>query len=69
MVQTCVTDTSVVYLDANLVGLGRGNFDVLDGEGLGGTPGDGGLFGRSSASMDGSAYPEDQGKLTLQVMG
>lgn len=46
---TCVTDTGVVYLDANLVGLGRGDFDVLDGEGLGSTPGDGGLFGRSSA--------------------
>lgn len=40
---TCVADTGVVDLDADLMGLWRGNLDVLDGEGLASTPGDCGL--------------------------
>lgn len=48
-----MADTGVVDLDTDLVGLGRGDFDVLDAQGLTGLPGDGslasdGLFGRSS---------------------
>ena len=37
---TSVADTGVVNLNAHLMRLGRSNLDVLDGEGLGGTPGD-----------------------------
>lgn len=40
---TCVADTGVVDFDTDLVGLGRGNFDILDAQGLTGLPGDGGL--------------------------
>lgn len=40
---TCVADTGVVDLDADLVGLGRGDLDILDGQLLTGLPGDGGL--------------------------
>jgi len=39
-----VADTGVVDLDADLMGLWRGNLDVLDGEGLASTPGDCGLW-------------------------
>lgn len=35
----------VVDLDADLVGLGRRDLDVLEGEGLAGLPGNGGLAG------------------------
>lgn len=37
---TGVADTSVVNLNAHLVGLGRSDLDVLDGQGLTGSPGD-----------------------------
>lgn len=40
-----MADTSVVDLDADLVGLGRSNLDVLDAQRLAGLPGDGGLAG------------------------
>lgn len=40
-----MADTSVVNLDADLVGLGRSNLDVLDAQRLAGLPGDGGLAG------------------------
>jgi hypothetical protein len=39
-----VADTSVVNLDAHLVGAGRSNLDILNGEGLSRSPGDGGLY-------------------------
>ena len=42
---TCVANTSVVNLDTDLVGLGRSNFNVLNGERLTGLPGNGGLTG------------------------
>lgn len=42
---TCVANTSVVNLDADLVGSGREDLDVLNAEGLAGSPGDGGLAG------------------------
>lgn len=38
-----MTDTGVVYLDADLVGLGSGDLDVFNRQGFTGTPGDGGL--------------------------
>lgn len=38
-----VADAGVVDLDTDLVGLGRGNLNVLDGEVLAGFPGDSGL--------------------------
>jgi len=41
----CVANTSVVDLDTDLVGLGRSNFNVLNGERLTGLPGNGGLTG------------------------
>jgi hypothetical protein len=40
-----VANTSVVNLDADLVGSGREDLDVLNAEGLAGSPGDGGLAG------------------------
>jgi hypothetical protein len=40
-----VADTGVVDLDADLVGLGGSDLDVLDAEVLAGLPGDGGLAG------------------------
>lgn len=40
---TSVADTGVVNLDAHLVGAGRSNLDILNGEGLSRSPGDGGL--------------------------
>lgn len=40
---TGVANTSVVNLDADLVGLRWGYFDVLEGEILASLPGDGGL--------------------------
>lgn len=40
-----MANTSVVDLDTDLVGLGRSNFNVLDGQRLTGLPGDGGLTG------------------------
>lgn len=39
----CVADSSVVDLNADLVGSWGQDFDVLDGEVLAGFPGDGGL--------------------------
>ena len=42
--RTRVADTGVVNLNANLVGLGGSDFDVLDGEGFTGTPSDGRLL-------------------------
>lgn len=39
----CVADTCVVNLDTDLVGLGRSNLDVLDGQVLAGFPSNGGL--------------------------
>ena len=39
-----MANTSVVYLDADFVGLGWGYFDILDGQVLAGFPGDGGLW-------------------------
>ena len=39
-----MADTGVVNLNANLVGLGGSDFDVLDGEGFTGTPSDGRLL-------------------------
>lgn len=40
---TCVADTGVVDFDTDLVGLGRGDFDLLDAQGLTGLPGDSSL--------------------------
>jgi hypothetical protein len=40
---TGVADTGVVNLDAHLVSAGRSNLDILNGEGLSRSPGDGGL--------------------------
>jgi hypothetical protein len=40
---TCVANTSVVDLDTDLVGPGGEDLNVLDGKGLAGLPGDGGL--------------------------
>lgn len=42
---TRVANTSVVNLDADLVGAGRSNLDILKGEFLASLPGDGGLAG------------------------
>lgn len=39
-----VADAGVVDLDADLVGLGGSNLNVLDGEVLAGLPGDGSLW-------------------------
>lgn len=36
--RTCVADTSVVDLNADLVGLGRSDLDILDGQRLSGFP-------------------------------
>jgi hypothetical protein len=44
-----MADTSVVDLDADLVGPGWCNLDVLDGEVLAGFPGDCGLMRVSSS--------------------
>jgi hypothetical protein len=41
--RTGVADTSVVNLNADLVGLRGSDLDVLDGEGLAGSPSNGGL--------------------------
>jgi hypothetical protein len=46
----CVANTSVVDLNSDLVGLGRSNLDVLNGERLAGLPGDGGLTGNGLAN-------------------
>ena len=40
-----MADTSVVDLDSDLVGFGRGDLDILDAQVLAGLPGDGGLTG------------------------
>lgn len=40
---TGVTDTSVVNLNADLVGLGGSDLDILDGQRLTGSPGNGSL--------------------------
>lgn len=45
-----MADTSVVNLDADLVGLWWGYFDVLEGEVLASLPGDGGLAAMSCLS-------------------
>ena len=39
-----MADTGVVDLDADLVGLGGSNLNILDGEVLAGFPGNGGLL-------------------------
>lgn len=39
----CVADTGVVDLDADFVGLGRGDLDVFNGEVLAGFPSNGGF--------------------------
>lgn len=41
--RTSVADTSVVDLDADLVGPGRKDLDILNGQRLAGLPGNGGL--------------------------
>jgi hypothetical protein len=46
---TCVANTSVVDLDTDLVGLGRSNLNVLNGQRLTGLPGDSGLAGNGLA--------------------
>jgi hypothetical protein len=46
----CVANTSVVDLNSDLVGLGRSDLDILNGEGLAGLPGDGGLTGNGLAN-------------------
>lgn len=38
-----MTDSSVVDLDTNFVGLGRRNLNLFDAQGLASLPGDGGL--------------------------
>ena len=40
----CVADTGVVDLNADLVGPGWEDFDILNGKVLAGFPGNGGLF-------------------------
>lgn len=45
-----MADTSVVNLNADLVGLRWGYFDVLEGEVLASFPGDGGLAAMSCLS-------------------
>lgn len=42
---TCVADTGVVNLHADLVGLGRSNLDILDAQLLASLPGNGSLAG------------------------
>ena len=44
-VRVCVADTGVVDLDADLVGLGRRNLDVLNAQLLASLPGNGSLAG------------------------
>ena len=44
-VGVCVADAGVVDLDSHLVGLGRGNLDILDAELLASFPGDSCLAG------------------------
>jgi len=46
----CVANTSVVDLNSDLVGLGRSDLDILNGERLAGLPGDGGLTGNGFAN-------------------
>jgi hypothetical protein len=46
---TGVADTSVVNLNADLVGLGGSDLDVLDGERLAGSPGNGSLKNKNSS--------------------
>lgn len=41
--RTCVADTRVVNLNSDLVGLGRGDLDILDAQRLSSLPGNGGL--------------------------
>lgn len=41
--RTCMANTSIVDLNADLVGLGRGDLDILDGKRLSGFPCDGSL--------------------------
>lgn len=40
---TCVADTGVVNLDSDLMGLGRSDLDILNGQFLASFPGDGSL--------------------------
>lgn len=47
-----MTDPSVINLDPNLMGLGWGNFNVLDGELLAGFPCYGSLPGNISRIVD-----------------
>lgn len=47
-----MADTGVVDLNADLVGLWRGNLNILDGEGLASTPGDGSLLQLSMGVLD-----------------
>ena len=62
--RTSVADTSVVDLNADFVSLGGSDLDVLNGEGLAGSPGNGGLEdgqsdceGKKSASSVGYYLP------------
>jgi hypothetical protein len=45
---TGVADTSVVNLNADLVGLGGSDLDILDGERLAGSPGNGSLNNKTA---------------------
>lgn len=44
-VRVCVADTGVVDLDSDLVGLGRGDLDVLNAQLFASLPGNGGFAG------------------------
>jgi hypothetical protein len=50
---TSVADTSIMYLDADFVGLRWGDFDVFDGEVLASFPSNGSLAGVSRGSATG----------------
>lgn len=55
---TCVANASVVNLDADLVGLGGSNLDVLNREALAGFPGNGSLAGNGLESTKSANWPQ-----------
>lgn len=65
---TCVADTCVVDLDTDLVGLGRRNLDILDGEGLSGGPGNGGLDKKNSVVILKLRESSEQLSLTIEEL-
>lgn len=66
--RTCVTDTGMVDLDADLMGLWRRNLDILHRQRLTGAPGNGGLFMTLALSVRFLLLRDRKSLLTLQVM-